>query len=79
MDSAIIAAEYIPAIPDVKLDRYQWRQAENQTFVIYMGQGQGFGSLWLGRVVIITDKAGQVAHWSNFGLWSFLFGRGRQG
>ena len=75
MDSPVIAAEYIPAIPDVKLDRYQWRHGENQTFVVYMGRGQGFSSLWLGRVVIITDKAGQVTHWRNFGLWSRFFGR----
>jgi len=73
--SPVIVAEHIPVIPGIKLDRYQWRQAENQTFVIYMGRGQGFSSLWLGRVVIITDKAGEVAHRHNFGLWSFLFGR----
>jgi hypothetical protein len=74
LDAPASEVESLPLVPGLKPNRYHWRQGTNQTFVIYIGQGKGFFWPWLGRVVIITNKAGEVTHWRKFGWWRLIFG-----
>ncbi len=73
MDNPIIETSSIPVISDLDPNRYDWRRAENREFVIYWGRGKGFYSLWLGQLVMVTDKAGKVVRWRKFGWWQRLF------
>jgi hypothetical protein len=75
MDSPIIETPSIPVISGLDPNRYDWRRAGNREFGIYWGRGKGLYSLWLGQPVVVTDKAGKVAHWRKFGLWTRFFGR----
>jgi hypothetical protein len=75
MDNPIIETPSIPVISGFDPNRYDWRQAENREFVIYWGQGKGFYSLWLGQLVVVTNKVGKMTHWRKFGLWTRFFGK----
>ncbi|HXV43298.1 MAG TPA: hypothetical protein VEC96_09560, partial [Anaerolineae bacterium] len=72
LDTPASAVETLPAIPGLKPNRYHWRRGTNQAFAIYIGQGKGFFLPLLGRVVIVTNKAGEVTHWRKFGVWKLL-------
>jgi hypothetical protein len=75
MDSPLMETPSTPVISGLDPNRYDWRQAKNRDFIIYWGRGRGFYSLWLGQLVVVTDKAGQVAHWRKIGVWMRFFGR----
>jgi hypothetical protein len=51
---------------------YAWRQAKNQAYTIYVGRR----SLWR-RLIIVTDKSGQVIHREEIGSLRGLYDRWR--
>ncbi len=59
----------LAAVPAVEgAARYNWRQAENKTWVIYWGR-----HFWWGQWVIVTDKSGRILHQQKTGWLSRFF------
>jgi hypothetical protein len=55
------------SIAKLELDHYHWRRAENEAYVVYMGQHKSMISSLRSRVVIVVNKSGQVVHWQKIG------------
>jgi hypothetical protein len=63
-----------PGLGRIEPDSYEWRQAENKSFVIHIGQRRGPGLLapLLERIIIVTDQAGSVLHQRRIGAFQRL-------
>ncbi len=57
----------VPPVAKLKAERYHWRQAENESYVVYLGRRKSFISPLLGRFVIVADKLGRVRHRQKIG------------
>ncbi len=52
----VVPASSLPPIPGLKAERYRWRRAGNRKFSVYKGWR------WLGRAILVVDKAGRVLY-----------------
>lgn len=58
----------LPPIEGLKPGRYGWGRAENELYVIHIGD-----HFWWGRSILVMDKADEVVYWRKIGAFERIF------